>query len=324
MKVVVLADNRPGTANQAIALAELLGYEYKVVNLRYNVFAKLPNFLRMGRFYVSPKIRKEVINLKPDIIISAGRRSAAVAVSIKKNLKGSRLLQIMKPDLHIKHFDALLLPEHDKVKRTHLNHPNIIRIHGALTYYSEEAQLKDREYWLPILRKKGLKKPRITLLLGGNTKHYSLDLNFARKIYDNIVKIAKENEACLMVSTSRRTPEKVVEMYRDRLAKLDIPHYFYSPVSSDENPYRGFLTCADWIFITGDSISMISEALETGKQVYIITRSGMLSQKHKSFVDKLIKKKYVRLMEDFTPKKLKTKYPKHKLRDKIFELLNIS
>lgn len=324
MKVVVLADNRPGTANQAIALAELIGYKYKVVNLSYNIFAKLPNFLRLGRFYVSSKIRNEIKSLKPDIIISAGRRSAAVAVSVKKTLKDVRVLQIMKPDMHIKHFDALLLPEHDKLKKKYLNHPKLIRIHGALTYYSDEAQLKDREYWLPILRKKGLKKPRITLLLGGNTKHYSLDLNFARRIYDNLVKIAKENDACLMVSTSRRTPEKVVDMYRDRLAKLDIPHYFYSPTSQDENPYRGFLTCSDWIFITGDSISMISEALETGKQVYIITRSGMLSQKHKSFVDKLVKKKYVRLMEDFTPKKLKTKYPKHKLRDKIFELLNIS
>ena len=324
MKVVVLADNRLGTANQAIALAELLGYKYKVVNLKYSFLAKLPNFLRFGRFYVSSNIRKEIISLEPDVIISAGRRSAAVAVSIKKTIKKAKLLQIMKPDMHIKHFDALLLPEHDKVRASHLNHPKILRIHGALTYYSDEAQQADKDRWLPILKKKGLQKPRITLLLGGNTKHYSLDLNFARKIFDNIVKIAKENNACLMVSTSRRTPEKVVEMYRDRLAKLDVPHYFYSSSSPDENPYRGFLTCADWIFITGDSISMISEALETGKQVYIITRSGMLSQKHKSFVDKLVKKKYVRLMENFTPKKHKTRYPKHKLRDKIFELLNIS
>lgn len=324
MKVVVLVDNRPGTANQAIALAELIQHEYKVVNLNYNLFAKLPNFLRLGRFYVSLKTRREIIEHKPDIIISAGRRSAAVAVSVKKALKDVKLIQIMKPDLNTKHFAALLLPEHDKIKKSHEKNPNIIRIHGALTYYSEEAQLKDKNYWLPILNKKGLNKPRITLLLGGNTKHYSLDLNFARKIYDNVVKIAKENNACLMVSASRRTPEKVVEMFKDRLAKLDIPHYFYSPNSTDENPYRGFLTCADWIFITGDSISMISESLETEGQVYIITRTGMLSQKHKSFVDKLVKKKYARLMDDFTPKKIKTNYPKHQLRDKIFELLNIS
>ena len=41
-----------------------------------------------------------------------------------------------------------------------------------------------------------------------------------------------------------------------------------------ENPYYGFLAWADYIIVTADSASMISEAATTGKPVYMVDLAG--------------------------------------------------
>ena len=44
-RVWVIKDKREGTGNQAISLADALGYEYEIKELDSSPFAKLPNFL---------------------------------------------------------------------------------------------------------------------------------------------------------------------------------------------------------------------------------------------------------------------------------------
>jgi uncharacterized protein len=42
----VLADDRPGNANQALGVAEALGWPFLVKSLRYGPLARLPNLLQ--------------------------------------------------------------------------------------------------------------------------------------------------------------------------------------------------------------------------------------------------------------------------------------
>jgi mitochondrial fission protein ELM1 len=51
------------------------------------------------------------------------------------------------------------------------------------------------------------------------------------------------------------------------------------------------LALADHIVVTGDSISMCSEACTTGKPTYIYAPDNYLSKKHQIFVDQLFKSK---------------------------------
>lgn len=112
----VLTDSRTGNNHQAIALAETLAREYTIIGLEYNCLAKLPNFLLK---YYPVHIKKEILQnildkALPDIIITAGRRTAVLAFYLKKKLKKEiNLIQIMQPNLPYNAFKAVILPYHD-------------------------------------------------------------------------------------------------------------------------------------------------------------------------------------------------------------------
>ena len=54
-----------------------------------------------------------------------------------------------------------------------------------------------------------------------------------------------------------------------------------------ENPYMGYLACADRIILTGDSVSMCSEACGTGSPVLIFEGNEWLTAKHLRFTKSL-------------------------------------
>ncbi|MGX6959927.1 MAG: ELM1/GtrOC1 family putative glycosyltransferase [Rickettsia endosymbiont of Pentastiridius leporinus] len=86
MKIWVLSDDRVGNTNQAIALAEKLAGEYTLIKLEYNCLAKLPNFLlKYYPLHIKNEILLDIFKKPlPDIIITAGRRTAVLAFYLKK------------------------------------------------------------------------------------------------------------------------------------------------------------------------------------------------------------------------------------------------
>jgi len=107
-KLWVLVDNRIGNANQAIELAEKLGEEFEIKYIEYNSFAKLPSYLlNLFPIHIKKHVLSELIDEKiPDLIISSGRRTAALAVYLKR-LSGdsSKIVQIMRPNLEPREFE---------------------------------------------------------------------------------------------------------------------------------------------------------------------------------------------------------------------------
>jgi hypothetical protein len=59
-----------------------------------------------------------------------------------------------------------------------------------------------------------------------------------------------------------------------------------------ENPYVGALALADRFVVTGDSVSMVSEALATDKPVEVF--AGQMRKRHVGFVEALIAKGHAR------------------------------
>src|SRR5512137_405357 len=93
-RIWVLADPRAGTAAQAIGIAERLGRPFRTVPLEWGMMARLP--LRwpttMG---LTAAARRELDGPLPDLAISAGRRSAAVALWLGR--QGVRTVHCMAP-----------------------------------------------------------------------------------------------------------------------------------------------------------------------------------------------------------------------------------
>ena len=75
----VLADERRGTANQALGVAEALGLPFEVKDIRHGVLARLPNFLLgASRVGLTAASAAALGPPWPDLVIAAGRRAGAV------------------------------------------------------------------------------------------------------------------------------------------------------------------------------------------------------------------------------------------------------
>ena len=286
----VLVDNRIGNANQAIELAEKLGETFEIKHIEYNAFGKLPNSL-LSLFPIHVKksilstLQKAVI---PELIISSGRRTASLAVYLKKLSKGkAKIIQIMRPSLDPKEFELIILPQHDSFNYTL---PNIIRILGALTNvqgkFAKERDEFEAKY--PDI------KQFIAVIIGGSTKKYTLTLDNAKLLESTLSTLSNNHSLPLFITFSRRTPVNVKKYFRE---KFLWPNIIYDPADAGPNPYPVILQKAEYIISTTDSISMCSEAASTGKPVYVFSPANFKLRKHNFFIQQLVDIGIIRRLE---------------------------
>lgn len=292
LKIWVLADNRMGTVNQAIALAQELKFGFELKNIEYNWAARLPNFLlKLKPIFLKHNILKDLEQQQqPDVIITAGRRTAVIAYFLKKKSNGRiKLIQLMQPNLPYDQFEAIILPEHDKPTP---DSSNILRIIGALCDVQSKLSIAGQE-----LTKNYPKLGKfIAVIIGGNTKNYNFTKENAVEFSYILAKISDNNSANLFISFSRRTPNLVKQIIKSHLPSSVI---IYDPAKDIEmpNPYLGMLSQADYIISTADSISMCSEAASSGKPLYIFCPNNFKSYKHRSFIEQLVASDIAKMLD---------------------------
>lgn len=279
----VLVDSRTGNNNQSLALARLLELDYKSKQLIYNFLGIFPNWLKLGLLTLTNK-SELLSDPLPDIVIAAGRRCAAIAAALKQSKPSLRIIQLMQPGMSYEPFDVIILPKHDDKPRAQYL-PRTIFVSGAISYYPPAEQAGDKKYWLK--KFSDLPAPRIGVLVGGVAKGCSFTVKHATEMMDQLIEVALSKQASLMISTSRRTPKDVLEYIKERLTKFS-GRYFLNDISAQiENPFRGILTVADYLVVTGDSVSMCSEAAEMGKPLYIFFSNDQITEKHMAFLKAL-------------------------------------
>lgn len=284
----VLTDERIGSSKQAIALADILKRRYQEKKLHYNILGKLPSILKTGLMDLTQESIKSLSEPIPKFVISCGRRSARIAVELKRKNQNCKIITILKPDLDFENFDLVILPNHDKtVKLSKLD--NVLFIDGALV--SNQNITVDRDLLIKLNK---FPSPIITGLLGGKSKSCNLNESHVKEFIHLLIRSAQHNKATLFISNSRRTGIKNTELVKNILKESKIPYYFYDVFSEEINPYHVFLKKASLIVLTGDSISMCSEVLNTKKPVYIYHKDKMLGDKHKRFIDHLMKNNFAK------------------------------
>lgn len=301
----VLLDSRMGSVGQARGVINFLDkdkFEIIEKNLEYTKLSGLPNFLR-GKTLVGlvPQSKKQIISPFPDLVLSTSRRTVPVARYIKKQNRNTKLIQLMHPGkTGLKEFDLALVPEHDKNKKTY---PNIRYIVGAPHRISEEIISDAKQKWLPEFE--SLPKPLTAVIVGGAIKKKGFSLDNATDLANKVRMLKEKTGGSVLITTSRRTGEKAEKAIIDTLK--DIPAHTFLWGEKKENPYMGYLACADNIVVTGDSVSMCCEACGTNKPVFVFTGKKWLTRKHIRFVASLYKNGYaVALKErnlEFKPKK---------------------
>lgn len=267
----VLADPRPGTANQALGIAERLGVPFRIVPLAWGPLARIP-WPWPTLAGLSSSARALMRPPWPRLVLSAGRRSAPVALWLRG--RGARAVQVMRPGFGGSSFDLLVLGQHDRPPRA----PNVISIRGACHRVSPAALAAARTRWAELA---ALPSPRVAVLVGGPVRGEGMAedaaLGLIRAVRDRFA------DGSFLVSTSRRTGRRASAAIAEALGGT--PHRLFRWGDEGENPYAGFLAWGEAIVVTADSVSMLAEACATAAPVFV---AGEAQGRHARLVSSLI------------------------------------
>ena len=258
---LVLGD-KLGDNAQVEAIADALGLPCERKTLRFKpAYRQGKPAFKASLYHVDPEASDRLEPPWPDLVLTIGRRPSMAALWVRRQSGGrARLVLIGRPKRHAEEFDLIvstpqyLIPERPNVVRLSLP---LMRADPA-AIRAEAARWEDRLGALP--------RPLTAVLVGGPTKPFRLDAGVAR---DLVARVAESlgQSGSLFFSTSRRTPPEVVEALAAALpANAEL--FSWQPDRPD-NPYLALLGLADRCVVTGDSMSMMVEALRAGRPLVI-------------------------------------------------------
>jgi KDO2-lipid IV(A) lauroyltransferase len=332
--VLVLSDGKAGHRNQAIAVAEMieaaLGSRLKargigetpivktrVVELKFkNRFARIlldiasvfarprcQGCLRCLRFCLNRNSFEE-IKRYTDIIVSCGASTVGAGSFLKyeNNAKG---IVIMKPGLcRNKKFDLVILPRHDALRKLR---PNMMVTEVAPNRVVSECQS------VRVSECRG-----IGLLIGGDAKNYRLEKKTVEEVVNSILKVSEEMSLDIFASTSRRTSREIDNLVKERLGNC--PRCRLVIIANEDNRegvVQEIFDQSELVVVSPESISMISEAVSSGRHVVAFESQSAerraQNSKYRKNIKNLEKKGYIRIADPDkiyeTIKKLLTEKP---------------
>lgn len=252
-RVWVLADPRAGTAAQALGMAERLGRPFHTLPLGWGALARLP-LPWPSLAGLSAETRAGLAPPWPGLVFSAGRRAAPVARWLRR--RGARTVHAMRPGFGAADFDLLVIGRHDAPRPA----PNLFPILGACHRLSPSRLAAARAEWAGFA---SLPAPRVALLLGGAVRGEGLAPDLAAEL----ARAAAGFGGSVLATTSRRSGAAAAGSVAAALAA--VPHRLHGWGAAGANPYAGMLAWADAVVATGDSVSMLSEALATSAPLFI-------------------------------------------------------
>jgi mitochondrial fission protein ELM1 len=255
LKGLLLTEGMHGMISQVEGLAKALDLDFIHEKIELNSFWKLfPPKLTP----VSSNVYKKIISSDFDVIISCGRKSVIPSIHLKKNSNKKVInIHIQNPKVNFKNFDFIVAPEHDGITGE-----NVINTKGAIHYLTKEEILTNKKYLDSFIKKD--QRKIITLIIGGPTKYYDYSDENIEKIFNNLKTLVEKKEYQLVIIPSMRTPKSIIEK-----AKLFFGERHTVIESVDKKAYLSALAISEYIVVTCDSSSMISEAALTGKPIYI-------------------------------------------------------
>ena len=284
LKALLLTQGMHGMVSQVEGLAKALGLSYKHQKIELKSFWNL----------IPPKISPISENLVKNkfvcdckIIISCGRKSVIPSIALKKRL-GNQIfnIHIQDPKVSFEHFDLIVSPEHDRLKGE-----NIINTTGAIHYLTKK-EINDNSKYLGIEKNK--RKELVAFIIGGPNKYYNYSEKQIHELFNKVKTLFTPDKFKIIVIPSYRTPENILKIAYNTFS---INHHVVKNI--DKKAYLSALAISNYIVVTCDSTSMISEAAMTGKPVYIaMMKSFKPTGRFKKFYSQLKDLGITRELED--------------------------
>jgi len=319
-EILILSDGRPGHLRQSESVAKLINRQLGSRGLKSILFiceakfrSNLARFILnwmaifSGKYqcqgYLHHVLEKEswqsLISLKPDIIISAGDKLSAINYMLAKENQARSIVLMRPANLSLKKFDLAIILRHDCPEgRGLVPKKNIVVTEGALNLIDADY-LRERS---ERLQQSGLLKgPLLNLcigvLIGGNSKRFSINRQAIIELTGQIKQSAEELNADILVSTSRRTPPEVEQTIKNEFADyLRCKLLIIANENNHPDAVGGILGLSRIVISSPESISMISEAVMAERYVVVFKAAG-LSRKHQRFLNNYRDKKYIYLKQ---------------------------
>ncbi len=284
LKALLLTQGMHGMVSQVEGLAKALGLSYKHQKIELKSFW---NLIPPKISPISENLVKNKFVCDSKIIISCGRKSVIPSIALKKRL-GNQIfnIHIQDPKVSFEHFDLIVSPEHDRLKGE-----NIINTTGAIHYLTKK-EINDNSKYLGIEKDK--RKELVAFIIGGPNKYYNYSEKQIHELFNKVKTLFTPDKFKIIVIPSYRTPENILKI---AFNTFSINHHVVKNI--DKKAYLSALAISNYIVVTCDSTSMISEAAMTGKPVYIaMMKSFKPTGRFKKFYSQLKDLGITRELED--------------------------
>ncbi|MFH1846393.1 MAG: ELM1/GtrOC1 family putative glycosyltransferase [Candidatus Omnitrophota bacterium] len=319
-KIMVLDDGKQGHLKQSLSIVDYIkkyrrdeGYvdentKIDVVSVRFRdkktklIFnaaslffsSRCQGCLRCLRYALDKESYESLVSKYADVVISCGSSLFGVnrIMKIENNAKN---LTVMDPGkMRRKAFDLIVIPRHDVSERekddkkiivTELA-PNLIESRGL-------SRFDD----MPRAQRGDLKlKKCVGLLFGGENPAFTFGEDLTKTVACQIRTVCKKIKACFYVTTSRRTSRTAEKILRENLENdVSAIGFISGREDKDKNTVEKILAASDVVVVSGESISMVSEAISAGKPVLVFMpdKKTDLFTKYEKFLKSLTDKGYV-------------------------------
>lgn len=257
-KVWVLVGDHAGDNAQLLAMADALAWPYECKRI-----AVKPRPYLLDALFGPMSPRTPIPGLSapwPDLVLSSGRRCAQVAQWIKRRSAGTtRLVHVGRAQAPLSRFDLVLsTPQYGLAL-----HDNVVDLPAP---YMKPRTLEpsQREHWEQ--RFASLPRPWIAVLVGASSSPGFLDPTAGARLGHEAAAAVKALGGSILLSSSPRSSAQTIDAI---LSAIDIPCFCYRFDEAQDNPYPAFLALADRFIVTGDSLSMLTEACMTGRPVAV-------------------------------------------------------
>jgi uncharacterized protein len=256
-----LLGKKAGDNTQVRSLAEELGWGYQEKHITARPWELLVHIGgRATLAGIDSAQSSELVAPWPDIVISAGRRNEPVAQWIQQQSGGrSRLVHIGRPWAPLSTWDLIVTtPQYFLPERANIVHNSLPLHRFTAEDFSRAERCRPQFEHLP--------RPWVAVLMGGDSGRFVMTAEKGARLGQLAQSLASASGGAVLATDSPRTPHVAGDAMQ---AQLQAPYLCHRWHGAGENPYQGLLALADAFIVTGESMSMLGEAVDTGKPLYI-------------------------------------------------------
>lgn len=291
LQICAISDGRAGNARQAEALASALaaGGPASTLTLaprapwRWFAPRRIPG--ATGAFGPEfARLLDAAPGIAPRIAIGCGRQAALATRLLRE--RGWRAVQILDPRLDPCHWDAVVVPEHDRLRGD-----NVLTLLGGLHPVDDAWLARARVDFAAF---GALPGPRTAVLLGGSSAHARFDRMAFEVMATKLEAVLVRDGGSVMITTSRRTDPELIAALAHRYDGT--PGVVWRGPDDGPNPYPGLLAWADRIVCSPDSVNMVSEACATRVPVFVFDPHRVRGRP-RAFLDTLLARGRIHAMD---------------------------